>query len=551
MDYDEGDGLNLIRIKQTRSIYEVNDKFCIALDESYCPSELEATFVREGWDNFADHEIAEITFYVYNTTDFVLDFSKYDNPVVNFYGYNNATVQITGDSIEYYISYLVARNVNFNLTGGPKLTLGYSADLENVHFINDPLDYVDTDTYNFITDLSSFPNTNEEIIAIGSQLAGFYDFDISQITLEVDRISLNLGSRVIRLPIDLNIRTKYHFYFTEKSGNREITIIKDTNAPEIPYTIEISALPKSAKFKLINFGNKLYDNPIIKFYTFGSEITLDGEHPPVSFYDLIDGAIIRFSGEKTYMDHSFDASANITLAAVDGLKKTAVVVFDNVILPSQLLWSTKNVQVTINNSQAVGGPSIFSQLHIDGRLTFNKGPALSATDLSTESNAELYIPYSFNSMPQINFTSNEKVTFKSLIMDFNPPVDENVYIHRNFKLYEDSMFDVLCGNFNCDTVEMVYISEIKYFNGTLCAFEKKCVSNPIHGQCLRMWFNSEKDPIDENAINNKKKTKMTNIIVGVSCGLIALIIIIVIGVFIYKRRQAMPESLTANLITQN
>lgn len=545
-EYDQTDFKYQILIHQTRSIDQVNDKFCIALDESYCPSELLATFVQEGWQAYADHEIAEMSFYVYNTTDFILDFSKYDNPVVNFYGYDNSTVQVDGNSIEYNISYLVARNINFNITNGPKLTLGYSADLENVHFINQSLDFIDTDTYNFISDYVSFPNVKEELVVIGSQLAGFYDFGMSTITLGTETITLTIGSRTIKLPVDANIGTRYHFYFTEKSENKEVTIIKDSNA-NISYTVDISALPNSAKFKLINFGNQNYTNPIIKFLTFGSEITLDGEHPPVSFYDLIDGAVIRFNNEKTYMDHSFDASANVTLTSTDSLKKQATVVFKNVILPSHLIWVTKNVYVTIQDSYAVGGPSTFSQLHIDGNLTFNKGPALSAKDLSTENNAQLYIPYSFNSMPQINFTSKEKVTFKSLVMEFVPPIDENVFIHRNFKLYEDSMFDVLCGNFNCDSVEMVYISEIKYFNGDLCAFEKKCVKDPIHGQCLRMWFNSEKDPPDDSA-KNKKKTKMTNVIIGVICGVVVLAIIVVLIIFIYKRKQEMPESLTANLM---
>lgn len=547
-EYDEVDSLYEIRIHQTRTIYEVNDKFCIALSESMCPKELEATFVQEGWHMYADHEIAEMTFYVFNTTDIVLNFEKYDNPVVNFIGYNDATVKVSGNSIEYDISYLVARNITFDIIGGPELTLGYSADLQNVHFVNQTLGHIDTDTYNYITDYTSFPTTTEEFTTISSQLAGFYDFDISQITLQTDSIILNIGSKKVKLSTDSTYGTRYHFYFTEKFGNKEITIIKDANA-NIQYTIDISALPKSAKFKLVGFDNQKYDNPVLKFYTFGSEITLDGEHPPVSFYDLIDGAIIRFNSEKCYMDHTFDASANVSLEASDTLRKTVYLTFNDLMLPSDLIWSTKNVHITVNNSRAVGGPSHFTQLNINGLISFEKGPALSAKDLSTENSAVIYIPYSFNAMPQINFTAQNKVNIKKLIMEFNPPIDENVFIHRNIKLYEDSMFDVLCGNFNCEAVEMEYISEIKYFNGTLCAFEKRCVSDPIHGQCLRMWFDSEKDPIDDGS--NKKKTKITNIIIGVICGLVAVAIIVVLVVFIYKRRQAMPESLTVNLISQN
>ncbi|OHT00318.1 hypothetical protein TRFO_07982 [Tritrichomonas foetus] len=528
-----------IIIRQSRHIYEVNDHFCIAENETYCPDG--STFVEgDNWLSMADHEIAEMTFYVFNSTTETLNFNKFDHPVVNFIGYNHPNVSITGESIEYNISYLVANDVSFIVVGGPEaMTLGYSADLVNTQF-DVPFEFVDEETYNFNTDFASIPSDN-----VTSHLSTMYDIPADKITLNSNSITLYNGTSVLfTLFYEASIATNYKFIYTAASKGRTVQITKGEGS-EIPYQIEIAADEGSAEF-IVSINQQL-DKALIKFTSFGSTCTLNAENPPVSFADLLDEAVIKVTTPSTYFNFLFDASAAVTIKGT--YSSLQHVIFADVILPSNLIWKTENVDIAVQNVIAVGGPSHYDNIKIDGNLTFYRGPALSVNKLSTN-NARLIIPYSFNAMPQINFTSNGEITFDTLVMKFVPPIDENVFVHRNIKLYEDSTFDILCGNFNCDTVVMDYQSEIKYFNGSLCAFVKSCVKSE-HGQCLRIWFDSERDPSEEQQEKDRKKTKMTNIIIGVVVAIVVIIIAVVIGIFQYKKRAQMPESLTSTILQKS
>ena len=553
--YDKADSgnPNELVIKQTRNIDEVNDHFCIAENSSICP-EGSTFIIDDNWVNFADHEIAEMTFYVYESnSNILLDFSKFDKPVVNFIGIESSsesenddsnssissllTINITGNSIEYNISYLVAKNIYFNIIGGPEImTLGYSADLTNTKF-NVPFEFVDSETYNFNSDYESLPKDN-----ITSHLAEISNLKCDNITLNSDSIvftGVDIDDHYIYY--DPDISTNFRFVFTSESQGRTININKGNGT--ITYQIEIAAETNSAIFN-INIGDHS-DFPIIKFTSFGSECTINSEYPPVMFNDLIDGSKITLTQLTTYFDFTFDASSDVVLMNPNPNSK---VIFSDIILPNYLVWKTTNIDVIIRNGHAVGGPSHYDNITIDNQLVFNEGPSLSINNLNTYPNATLIIPYSFNSMPQINFTSSSNISISKLIMQFTPPIDENVFVHRNIQLYEDSEFDVLCGHFDCEKVDMVYESEIKYFNGSLSAFVKYCVPSP-HGQCLRIWFDSERDPIDDDDADNKHKTKIANIVIGVISAIVALTLIIIIVVFLYKRRaKQFPERLNQNLL---
>lgn len=89
-------------------------------------------------------------------------------------------------------------------------------------------------------------------------------------------------------------------------------------------------------------------------------------------------------------------------------------------------------------------------------------------------------------MPKITFSSDNQVDIASLVMKYIPPINETAFVYQNKDIFEDALFDIMCGNFDCENVMLIYQSEFEQFNGNATAFVKKCVPDSNNKQCLRL-----------------------------------------------------------------
>lgn len=68
-------------------------------------------------------------------------------------------------------------------------------------------------------------------------------------------------------------------------------------------------------------------------------------------------------------------------------------------------------------------------------------------------------------MPKITFSSDHQVDIASRVMKYIPPINETVFVYRNKDIFEDTLFDIMCGNFDCENVMLISQSEFEQFNG--------------------------------------------------------------------------------------